>query len=103
MATNYPAAYDPVAVLQHPDFKEIPEGIVPSRDTSKNLATAYAPGAKLLLIEKPRPTAREGEVVVHVRATGICGSDCHFWKASVVMQGREADAYRPLCSDFGDD
>lgn len=84
MATNYPAAYDPVAVLQHPDFKII-EG-VPSRDVQQNLAIAYAPGAKLHLIQKPVPRAREGEVVIHVRASGICGSDIHFWRASIVLQ-----------------
>jgi L-iditol 2-dehydrogenase len=82
MATDYPAAYDPVAVLQHPDYKII-EG-VPSRDVEQNLAIAYAPGAKLHLIQKPVPTAREGEVVIHVRASGICGSDIHFWRASTV-------------------
>ncbi|GEM12438.1 hypothetical protein Rt10032_c21g6455 [Rhodotorula toruloides] len=67
-------------VLRHPEFKILEDGTVPQRNTSKNLAAAYAPQAKLHLIEKPVPKPREGEVVVHVRATGICGSDCHFWK-----------------------
>ncbi|BGP26814.1 hypothetical protein JCM10295v2_005775 [Rhodotorula toruloides] len=77
---DYPTAYDPARVLQHPEFKILEDGTVPRRNTSKNLAAAYAPQAKLHLIEKPVPKPREGEVVVHVRATGICGSDCHFWK-----------------------
>ncbi|GAA5820473.1 hypothetical protein JCM11251_005639 [Rhodosporidiobolus azoricus] len=80
MALNYPAQYDPNLILQHPDFKILDSGIVPDRDESKNIAAAYAPGAKLYLVEKPVPKARDGEVVLHVKATGICGSDCHFWK-----------------------
>ncbi|ORY61911.1 L-arabinitol 4-dehydrogenase [Leucosporidium creatinivorum] len=92
MATNYPAAYDPVAVLQHPDFKILEKGVVPSYDPTKNLATAYAPGANLYLIEKPYPKAREGEVVVHVRATGICGSETSAQaNPSLVQHGRIGD------------
>lgn len=73
MAPCYPTAYAPELVLKSPDFKILDEGVVPTRDTSKNIAAAYAPGAQLHLIEKPIPKAREGEVVLHVRATGICG------------------------------
>ncbi|BGP57390.1 hypothetical protein JCM8202_005032 [Rhodotorula sphaerocarpa] len=80
MAIEYQTAYHPDAVLKSKDFKVLDKGAVPERDTNKNLAAAYAPGAQLHLIEKPVPKAREGEVVLHVRATGICGSDCHFWK-----------------------
>ncbi|GAA6025937.1 hypothetical protein JCM8202_005795 [Rhodotorula sphaerocarpa] len=80
MPVDYQTAYHPDAVLKSKDFKVLDKGVVPKRDTNKNLAAAYAPGAQLLLIEKPVPKAREGEVVLHVRATGICGSDCHFWK-----------------------
>ncbi|GAA5883047.1 hypothetical protein JCM8547_006893 [Rhodosporidiobolus lusitaniae] len=84
MTVDYSAAFDPNLVLQSPDFKILEKGVVPQRDTSKNLAAAYAPGANLHLIEKPVPKAREGEVVLHVRASGICGSDCHFWKVHPV-------------------
>lgn len=71
--TDYPTAYDPARVLQHHEFKILEDGTTPQRDTSKNIGAAYAPGAKLHLIEKPVPQPREGEVVVHVRAVGICG------------------------------
>ncbi|KAG0663758.1 hypothetical protein C6P46_002327 [Rhodotorula mucilaginosa] len=80
MAPSYPTAYAPELVLKSPEFKILEEGVVPQRNPNQNIAAAYAPGAQLHLIEKPIPKAREGEVVLHVRATGICGSDCHFWK-----------------------
>lgn len=70
---RYIAAYDPRAVLDSPDFRILPKGEVPRRDPSKNLAVAYAPEAQLHLVEKSVPKPREGEVVLHVRATGICG------------------------------
>ncbi|GAA5919764.1 hypothetical protein JCM6882_003759 [Rhodosporidiobolus microsporus] len=80
MTTTYLSDYHPDLVLKSPDFKILEKGVVPQKDLTKNIAAAYAPGANLHLIEKPMPKAREGEVVLHVRATGICGSDCHFWK-----------------------
>lgn len=73
MAPCYPTAYAPELVLKSPEFKILEEGVVPQRNPNKNIAAAYAPGAQLHLIEKPIPKAREGEVVLHVRATGICG------------------------------
>lgn len=106
MSARYHTAYHPDDVLKSSEFKILEKGVEPTRDPSRNLAAAYAPGAQLHLIEKPVPQAREGEVVLHVRATGICGrcvcafltfsaetserltsalvshSDCHFWKVS---------------------
>ncbi|WVW84372.1 hypothetical protein I302_106406 [Kwoniella bestiolae CBS 10118] len=49
-------------------------------DKTLNIACAYAPNAELKMLNKPIPKAEFGEVVLHVRATGICGSDVHFWK-----------------------
>ncbi|GAA5986177.1 hypothetical protein JCM10908_006444 [Rhodotorula pacifica] len=80
MPACYPTAYAPDLVLKSPSFRILEKGKVPEPNTQINLAAAYAPEAQLHLIEKPVPKAREGEVVLHVRATGICGSDCHFWK-----------------------
>ncbi|KAE8149170.1 chaperonin 10-like protein [Aspergillus avenaceus] len=39
---------------------------------------AKSPG--LRLVESPIPEIQPNECLVHVRATGICGSDVHFWK-----------------------
>ncbi|KAF8347887.1 chaperonin 10-like protein [Amanita rubescens] len=62
--------YNPRKVLEHHDFKvlspeEIPQG-------NANIAAFYNPN--------PRNTPCPGQVLVHVRATGICGSDVHFWQ-----------------------
>ncbi|CEJ55699.1 Putative Sorbitol dehydrogenase [Penicillium brasilianum] len=35
---------------------------------------------QLKSVEAPVYAPREGEVLVHIKATGICGSDIHFWK-----------------------
>ncbi|KAJ7504351.1 L-arabinitol 4-dehydrogenase [Mycena galericulata] len=45
-----------------------------------NIAAFYNPAHEIHLVEKPRPTPGPGQVLLHVRATGICGSDVHFWQ-----------------------
>ena len=45
-----------------------------------NLAIATNAAHDLLTLEPPVPTPKPTECLVHVRATGICGSDVHFWK-----------------------
>lgn len=46
---------------------------------------------KLKSVEAPVYAPKSGEVLVHVKATGICGSDVHFWKhgciGSLVFEG----------------
>lgn len=37
------------------------------------------PGKGVELIEVPTPRARPGELLVEVKACGICGSDLHFY------------------------
>ncbi|EHK27096.1 uncharacterized protein TRIVIDRAFT_33625 [Trichoderma virens Gv29-8] len=45
----------------------------------------------LKLVEAPVLEPKRGEVLLHVKATGICGSDVHFWKSgrigSLVFEG----------------
>jgi len=43
--------------------------------------------AELELEERPMPQPGPGEVLVRVRAAGICGSDLHFWKYAVYGPG----------------
>jgi len=74
--------YDPNLVLKHPEFKVLAEG--ENLGPKANIACAYNPGHQVHLINKPRPQAGEGQCVVHVRATGICGSDVHFWKHGAI-------------------
>lgn len=46
---------------------------------------------KVKLVEAPVYAPGRGEVLVHIKATGICGSDIHFWKTgrigSLVFEG----------------
>jgi L-iditol 2-dehydrogenase len=49
-------------------------------------AVQHAPG-ELRLEERPVPRPGPGEVLVRVRAAGICGSDLHFWKYAVYGAG----------------
>ncbi|KAM0475752.1 hypothetical protein ACHAP7_007249 [Fusarium lateritium] len=46
----------------------------------KNLAVQTNPSHDLDLIETDVPEPGPTDCLVHVRATGICGSDVHFWK-----------------------
>jgi L-iditol 2-dehydrogenase len=49
-------------------------------------AVQQGPG-ELRLEERPMPQPGPGEVLVRVRAAGICGSDLHFWKYAVYGAG----------------
>ncbi|KAJ3918723.1 L-arabinitol 4-dehydrogenase [Lentinula edodes] len=73
-----PALYDPRKVLDHPDFRVLTSGEKPSKES--NIAAFYNPAHEIHLVEKPKPKPGPGQVLIHVRATGICGSDVHFWK-----------------------
>ena len=65
------AIYDPRKVLQHPQFHVLAHDEKPSKDA--NIAAFYNPAHEIHLVEKPRPVPGPGQVLVHVRATGICG------------------------------
>lgn len=45
-----------------------------------NIAITTNPSHDLTIAETPTPSLAAGECLIHVRATGICGSDVHFWK-----------------------
>ncbi|TIC60654.1 L-arabinitol 4-dehydrogenase [Wallemia mellicola] len=74
--------YDPKRVLNHPDFKIIPKGEKPLPDA--NIALCYNEKKEINLVQKPRFDPAPGQVEVHVKSTGICGSDVHFWKHSKI-------------------
>ena len=46
----------------------------------KNLAIHTNPDHSLHAVESDIPEPGPQECLIHVRATGICGSDVHFWK-----------------------
>lgn len=63
--------YNPCKVLDHPEFRILKPGETCSKDA--NIAAFYNPQHEMHLVEKPRLKPGYGEVLVHVRATGICG------------------------------
>lgn len=46
----------------------------------ENVAVYTNPSHELYLHRSEIPIPKEGQCLVHVRATGICGSDVHLWK-----------------------
>ncbi|KAH8833012.1 chaperonin 10-like protein [Flagelloscypha sp. PMI_526] len=73
-----PQIYHPDKILKDPAFKVLtPEDTTSAED---NIAAFYNPAHEIHLVKKPKPTPGPGQVLLHVRATGICGSDVHFWK-----------------------
>lgn len=48
---------------------------------SQNVSVFTNPEHELYIKNGPVPAPGPGECLIHVRATGICGSDIHFWKS----------------------
>lgn len=71
--THYESAYDPARVLKSKEFRVLAADDAALSDKKANIACAYNPAHEVHMINKPVPTPREGEVIVHVKATGICG------------------------------
>jgi L-iditol 2-dehydrogenase len=69
--TYYTKQYDPAKILDHPDFRILADGETVSKDV--NLACAYNEKHQIHLVARPKPTPGSGEVVVKIKATGICG------------------------------
>ncbi|CAD6579891.1 MAG: hypothetical protein TREMPRED_002603 [Tremellales sp. Tagirdzhanova-0007] len=79
--TAFEDLYNPKGMLKHPDFRVLEAtDRLELDDPSFNIACAYNPAHEIQMVNKPVPKPGPGEVVIHVRATGICGSDVHFWK-----------------------
>lgn len=70
MSNNYLATYHPDLILKDPAFKVFSEATVPY-DKEQNLSIAYNAHKQIQLVQRPRPVPREGEVVVHIRATSV--------------------------------
>lgn len=63
--------YSPRKVLDDPSFRILAVGEKPSPNA--NIAAFYNPAHEIHLVEKPRLKPGPGQVLLHVRATGICG------------------------------
>ncbi|PLW13201.1 hypothetical protein PCANC_20621 [Puccinia coronata f. sp. avenae] len=81
-----PALFDPKIILDSSDFKVLtdPEEIAECSESNQNIACCYNDKKQIHMVKKPMPKAHPGQVLLHIRATGICGSDVHFWKHSRV-------------------
>ena len=111
---GHPETYNPRKILDHPEFRVLDPGEKPSSDA--NIAAFYNPAHEIHLVQKPRPTPGPGQVLLHVRATGICGcvsgfhdsydlflsflvvngrSDVHFWKHGAIGPMIVTDEVRP--------
>jgi hypothetical protein len=76
--------------LQHPELKtqtmadqQLPNiGSAPNAaaDARKNPCLVVTANHTIRMDEAPIAEPGEDEVLIHVRTTGICGSDLHFWK-----------------------
>lgn len=71
VATSNTEIYHPRKILEHPEFRVLKLDEQPSSDA--NIAAFYNPKHEIHLVEKPRLKPGPGQVLVHVRATGICG------------------------------
>lgn len=70
-AQGNPEIYDPRKVLDHPEFQIVQEGDKLSPDA--NIAAFYNDKKEIHLVKKPKPKPGPGQVLLHVKATGICG------------------------------
>ena len=73
LKTKYEIDYCPKLVLEHAEFRVLAPSDPALDDCDLNLACAYDEKHQIKMIVKPKPIAREGEAIVRVRATGICG------------------------------
>jgi len=81
-----PALFNPKLVLDSSEFKVLvdPEEIAECSESDKNIACCYNDKNQIHMVKKPMPKVYPGQVLLHIRATGICGSDVHFWKHSKI-------------------
>jgi L-iditol 2-dehydrogenase len=91
-----PDIYNPRKIFDHPDFKVLADGEKPAEGA--NIAAFDNPNHQ---IQKPHPKPGSGQVLLHIRVTGICGcalsslplsdiaqffdrSDVHFWEHGAI-------------------
>ncbi|KAF9035001.1 L-arabinitol 4-dehydrogenase [Hymenopellis radicata] len=77
--THNQRLYDPKQVNTSPEFRVLGPNDTPSSKDA-NIAAFYNEKREINLVEKPKPKPGPGQVLLHIRATGICGSDIHFWR-----------------------
>jgi threonine dehydrogenase-like Zn-dependent dehydrogenase len=60
-------------------------------------ALSYTGDRQVIVKDKPDPTPAAGEVVVQIRATGICGSDLHMYRhpSPAMIEGDATPGHEP--------
>jgi L-iditol 2-dehydrogenase len=71
VVTGNAGVYDPRKVLEHAEFRVLQKGEKPNPEA--NIAAFYNPAHEIHLVQKPKPKPGPGQVLLHVRASGICG------------------------------
>jgi hypothetical protein len=65
--------YHPDKVLKHPEYKVLSKDDPTLNDPKVNIACSYNAEREMHMLRKPMPEIEPDEVLLHVRATGICG------------------------------
>ena len=61
-----------------------PSNTTAAKANQQNPSLVVTADHRIKMEEAPIPEPGVGEVLLHVRATGICGSDLHFWKHGAI-------------------
>lgn len=66
--------------IPHPPHLTTQKMSTTTRSLQPNIAIHTNPEHELHILEQPVPVPKRNECLIHIRATGICGSDVHFWE-----------------------
>ncbi|KAF1989342.1 GroES-like protein [Aulographum hederae CBS 113979] len=66
------------------DIKAIPDTPKWSPSPRSNPSLQVTADHKIKMVEAPIEEPGPGTVLLHIKATGICGSDIHFWKTGAI-------------------
>lgn len=80
MTTN-PELYHPSRILD--GLSLLPN--VPDKNVTENIGCFYNERQEIHMTAVRIPKASQGQVIVRIRACGICGSDCAFWVSSTFL------------------
>src|SRR6187399_3242496 len=58
-----------------------------SNQENRVRGVAFSGDRRIAFIDVPDPTPGEGEVVVEIRASGMCGSDLHYFRSATGSGG----------------
>ncbi|GAD96309.1 alcohol dehydrogenase, putative [Paecilomyces variotii No. 5] len=68
-------------VVQEHELQTVDPDLKSTLGLYRNPSLQVTPDHQLKLVEAPVYQPGPGEVLLHIKATGVCGSDIHFWKS----------------------